>query len=45
MKYICELCGIEIPFGCVTPEETELSHKLQTAALLSHKEGRIVEIQ
>ena len=29
----------------VTPEETELSHKLQTAALLSHKEGRIIDIE
>ena len=43
--FICELSGIEIPFGCVRPEETELSHKLQTAALLSHKEGRIIEIK
>ena len=43
--FICELSGIEIPFGCVRPEETELSHKLQTAALISHKEGRIIDIE
>ena len=43
--FICELSGIEIPFGCVTPEETELSHKLQTAAIRSHNEGRIIEIE
>ena len=43
--FMCELSGIEIPFGCVTPEETELSHKLQTAALLSNKTGRLVTIE
>ena len=40
-----ELSGMEVPFGCVTPEETELSHKLQTAALLSNKTGRLVTIE
>jgi predicted dehydrogenase len=43
--FMCELSGIEVPFGCVTPEETELSHKLQTAALLSNKTGRLVTIE
>jgi hypothetical protein len=43
--FMCELSGIEIPFACVTPEETELSHKLQTAALLSNKTGRLVTIE
>ena len=43
--FMCELSGIEVPFGCVTPEETELSHKLQTAALLSNKTGRLVNIE
>lgn len=43
--FMCELSGIEGPFGCVTPEETELSHKLQTAALLSNKTGRLVTIE
>jgi predicted dehydrogenase len=28
--------------GCVTPEETALSHRIFTAALVSHKEGRAV---
>lgn len=43
--FMCELSGIEVPFGCVTPEETELSHKLQSAALLSNKTGRLVTIE
>ena len=42
--FICEICGIDIPFGLMRPEETELSHKLQTAALISHKEKRTVAI-
>lgn len=43
--FICELSGIDIPFGCVTPEETELSHKLQTAALVSHASGKTITIE
>ena len=43
--FMCELSGIEVPFGCVTPEETELSHKLQSAALLSNKTGKLVTIE
>ncbi|MDH7600903.1 MAG: Gfo/Idh/MocA family oxidoreductase [Armatimonadota bacterium] len=30
--------------GCVTPEETALSHRLFTAALQSHREGKTVAI-
>ena len=43
--FMCEVCGIPVPFGCLTPEETELSHKLQTAALISHKERRAVTLE
>ncbi len=43
--FICELEGKEVPFGCVRPEETALSHQLQTAALLSHKEGIVVSLE
>jgi hypothetical protein len=32
------------PFGCVTPEETTVSHELFTAALLSQKENKVVVI-
>jgi predicted dehydrogenase len=34
-------------FGCFTPEETRLSHALQTAALASHADGTVepVEVQ
>ncbi len=31
--------------GCVTPEETALSHRLFTAALVSHREGKTVPIE
>lgn len=43
--FMCEVCGIPVPFGCLTPEETALSHKLQTAALISHKERRAVTLE
>jgi predicted dehydrogenase len=33
-----------VPFGCVTPEETRLSHRLFTAALASHGERRVVDL-
>jgi hypothetical protein len=34
------------PFaGCVTPEETALSHELFTAALESHHQSQVVELE
>ena len=42
--FVCEVAGISVPFGCLRPEETALSHKLQTAALISHKERRTVSL-
>jgi predicted dehydrogenase len=33
-----------VPFGCVTPEETRLSHKLFTAALESQKKSQVIGI-
>ena len=42
--FVCEVFGIGVPFGCVRPEETALSHKLLSAALISHKEKRAVPI-
>lgn len=42
--FMQEIEGKEVFFGCCTPEETELSHKLNTAALISYKENRVVEI-
>lgn len=42
--FIAEIEGKEIPFGCMRLEETALSHKLQTAALISHKEKRVVDL-
>ena len=37
--FLLELEGREPAFGLLRPEETALSHRLQTAALLSHREG------
>ncbi len=42
--FLQEIEGKEVFFGCCTPEETVLSHKLNTAALLSNKENRVVQI-
>ncbi|MFA7636791.1 MAG: Gfo/Idh/MocA family oxidoreductase [Monoglobales bacterium] len=42
--FCSEIEGKEIPFGLFTPEETRLSHKLLTAALISGKERRAVEL-
>lgn len=42
--FLCEIEGREVEFGCFTPEETALSHSLHTAALLSHKEKRVVSL-
>ena len=44
--FIAEIDGRKdiAPFGCVTPAETALSHRLQTAALISHNEQRSVEL-
>lgn len=42
--FISELEGKEVFFGCMRPEETALSHALQTAALISQKEGRLVTL-
>ena len=43
--FIQEIEGKDVTFGCFTPEESELSHKLSTAALRSWKEKRAVEIE
>ncbi len=42
--FISEIEGREVEFGCFTPEETRLSHILQTAALNSHDTGCIQKI-
>ena len=43
--FLCEAAGIPVDFGCFTPEETRLSHALQTAALQSWQEKRAVDIE
>lgn len=42
--FMQELEGQTPKFGCFTPEETVLSHKMLTSALLSHKEKRAVDL-
>jgi hypothetical protein len=39
-----ELDGREPAFGTVTPEETRISHALQTAALASHKKQSVEQV-
>jgi predicted dehydrogenase len=43
--FCLELSGERVNFGCVTPEETHISHKLFTAALESKKGNRVVAIE
>lgn len=44
-SFLMEIEGKKPEFGCFTPEETVLSHKLHTAALQSNKEGKVIEIK
>lgn len=43
--FMQEITGQTPKFGCFTPEESVISHKLLTAALQSHEEKRAVEIK
>jgi predicted dehydrogenase len=42
--FVDELSGSTATFGCATPEEALLSHRLFTAALKSHDEGVIARV-
>lgn len=42
--FLSELDGRQVEFGCFTPEETLLSHRVYTAALQSHKEQRTISL-
>ena len=42
--FMQEIEGKPVEFGCFTPDETVMSHRLNTAALLSWKEQRVVEV-
>lgn len=44
-SFIKELLGQPVDFGCFTPEETALSHALQTAALRSHQKHAAVAVE
>jgi Predicted dehydrogenases and related proteins len=43
--FILEMTGGKVDFGCFTPEETIISHALQTAALESYKTKSAVELK
>ena len=43
-SFINEIEGREVSFGCFTPEETIISHKLHTAALVSEREKTVVKL-
>ena len=42
--FIREIEGLPVEFGCCRPEETEISHRLHTAALESEKTQSIVKL-
>ena len=42
--YMKELDGRQVSFGCFTPEETALSHRLSTAALRSYEERKAIDL-
>lgn len=43
-SFIYEIEGRDVSFGCFRPEETVISHKLQTAALRSEKEQAVISL-
>ena len=38
------LAGEEVPFKCFTPEQTQLAHKMQTAALISNRDRKVIDL-
>ena len=36
--------GKDMPYGCITPNETQIQHKILTAALDSHKKKEIISL-
>ena len=44
-SFMKELSGGEVFFGCVTPEETEMSHRLLTAALKSQNLKKAINLE
>lgn len=42
--FISELHGLPCPFGCFTPNEALLSHRVLTAALQSYTQQRVVQL-
>ena len=44
-SFMLEIAGEDCGFGCFRPEETHISHMLQTAALLSYHQNRCVDLE
>ena len=44
VAYFKELAGEEVPFKCFTPEQTQLAHKMQTAALISNRDRKVIDL-
>ena len=44
VSFFKELEGEKVEFGCFRPEETQLAHLLQTAALVSGREKRVIRL-
>ncbi|MEG2924643.1 MAG: gfo/Idh/MocA family oxidoreductase, partial [Oscillospiraceae bacterium] len=42
--FVSELRGLPFEFGCLTPKEALLSHKVLTAALSAYKERKIITL-
>lgn len=42
--FCAQIDGQDVPFGCCTPEEAAISHKLYTAALRSHETKQAVTL-
>lgn len=44
VAFFKELEGKKVDFGCFRPEETEYAHRIQTAALISDRDGRAIDL-
>lgn len=45
VAFFKELAGERVDFGCFLPEETRTAHLIQTAALVSEREKRVVDLK
>ena len=45
VAFFKELEGKEVAFTCFHPEETELAHRMQTAALVSNRDRCVIDLE